>query len=433
MDLPRLLLVRQSIPDRSIQDIPGTVARELSQAGFASRLRPGSSVAIGVGSRGITNLSRIVRAVVDYWKTQGMNPFLFPAMGSHGAATAEGQAGVLAHYGVTEAAMGCPVRSSLDVVALGSTPEGIRTVMDRLAYESDGVFLIGRVKWHTDFDGRIESGLYKMMAIGLGKLAGAQHYHAHAYTLGLEAVIRSVGRQVLGSGRILGGLAIVEDGNHNTGCLAAVPVEAMERREEELLALAKSWMSKIPVAELDVLIVDEMGKDISGTGMDTKIVNRHVLGTYNPWPFAPRIGRLFARNLTEATGGNAVGMGTADIVTDRLVERISWEATLANALTANGPAAAHTPIHFPTDRQCLETIAQTVGKFDLRELKIGWIRNTLELSALALSETLRREIEANPTLSIVGGPMEFPYREDGNFVEVVLDLARARGTALRSQ
>ncbi len=179
------------------------------------------------------------------------------------------------------------------------------------------------------------------------------------------------------------------------------------------------------MAELDILIVDEMGKDISGTGMDTKIVNRHVLGTYNPWPFAPRIGRLFARNLTEATGGNAVGMGTADIVTDRLVERISWEATLANALTANGPAAARTPIHFPTDRQCLETVAGTVGKFDLGELKIGWIRNTLELSALALSEPLREEIEANPDLAIAGGPIEIPYAADGNLVEVVRGLSRA--------
>ncbi len=423
MDLPRLLLVRQSIPDRSIKDIPGTVASELSRADFASRLKPGSRVAIGVGSRGITNLSLIVRAVVDYWKSRGMSPFLFPAMGSHGAATAEGQAHVLAGYGVTEAAMGCPVRSSLDVVPLGSTPEGIATVMDRLAFESDGVMLVGRVKWHTDFDARIESGLYKMMAIGLGKLAGAKHYHAHAYRIGMEAVIRSVGRQVLGSGRILGGLAIIEDGNHNTGRLVAVPVEEMEHREEELLALAKSWMSKVPVPELDILIVDEMGKDISGTGMDTKVINRHVLGTYNPWPFAPKIRRVFARNLTEATGGNATGVGTADVVTDRLVDRINWEATLANVVTANGPAAARTPIHFPTDRKCLETIAQTVGKFDLRDLKIGWIRNTLELSALALSETLRDEIQANPNLTVVGEPFEIPYDADDNLKEVVRALS----------
>jgi hypothetical protein len=425
MKLPRLLLVDQAIPDRAIRDIPGAVARELSQSDFAARVRPGGSVAIGVGSRGIANLAVIVRAVVDYWKSHGIKPFLFPAMGSHGAATAEGQAQVLAHYGVTAEAMGCPVRSSLDVVPLGATPDGIETIMDRLAFESDGVMMVSRVKWHTDFEGRIESGLFKMMAIGLGKLAGAKRYHTHTYKLGIEAVVRSVGRQVLKSGKILGGLAIVEDGNHNTGRLAAVPVERMEREEEELLALAKSWTSRIPVAGLDVLIVDEMGKNISGAGMDTKIVNRNVLGAYNPWPFAPKIERVFVRNLTEETAGNAVGIGMADVVTDRLVERIDWEPSLANALTANGPAAIRTPIHFPTDRQCLETIAQTVGRFDMKDVTIGWIRNTLELGRLALSENLRPEIEANPALTIVNGPMELPYGAGGNLENILSGVAPA--------
>lgn len=425
MKLPRLLLVDQAIPDRAIRDIPGAVAREMSRSGFAARLKPGASVAIGVGSRGIANLSVIVRGVVDYWKSHGMNPFLFPAMGSHGAATAEGQAAVLAHYGVTAGAMGCPVRSSLDVVELGTTPEGIRTLMDRLAFESDGVMMVSRVKWHTDFEGRLESGLFKMMAIGLGKLAGAKHYHTHTYKMGIEAVVRSVGRQVLGSGKILGGLAIVEDGNHNTGRLAAVPVERMEQDEEELLALAKSWMARIPVAGLDILIVDELGKNISGAGMDTKIVNRNVLGAYNPWPFAPKIDRIFVRDLTDETAGNAVGIGMADVVTDRLVRRIDWEPSLANALTANGPAAIRTPIHFPTDRECLERIADTVGRFDWKDVTIGWIRNTLKLGRLALSENLRPEIEANPALTIVNGPMEIPFGADGNLQDIFSAVAPA--------
>ena len=175
-----------------------------------------------------------MRAVVDFWKDAGMRPFIFPAMGSHGAATAEGQAEVLAHYGITEATMGCPIVSQLEVVSLGKTADGIEAFMDRSAHSSDGVMLVGRVKWHTDFAGKIESGLFKMMAIGLGKFAGAQRYHAYAYRLGLEHVIRSVGRQVLKSGKILGGLAILEDANHNTGKLEAVPVEIMEQREEEL-------------------------------------------------------------------------------------------------------------------------------------------------------------------------------------------------------
>src|SRR5579864_8038364 len=265
MEFPRLLLVRQNFPDRSLRDVRSAVSAELGQSAFGSRsLTPGARVAIGVGSRGITNIATIVRSVVDFWKSKGMRPFIFPAMGSHGAATAEGQADVLAHYGIIEATMGCPVVSSLEVVSLGRTPDGIEASMDRNAYESDGVMLVGRVKWHTDFAGKIESGLFKMMAIGLGKFAGAQRYHTYAYKLGLEHVIRSIGRQVLKSGKILGGLAILEDANHHTGQLTAVPVEDMERKEEELLALVKTWMAKIPVPQLDILILDEIGKTISG-------------------------------------------------------------------------------------------------------------------------------------------------------------------------
>src|SRR5580700_1870809 len=254
MSFSRLLNIHQKFPDRRVADIPPTVQKELSAAGFGENLKPGARIAIGVGSRGIANVAAIVRAVVDYWKSRGFSPFLFPAMGSHGAATAEGQADVLAHYGIVESSMGCPVVSSLEVVPLGSTPDGIEAFMDKNAYDSDGVFLIGRVKWHTDFAGKIESGLFKMMAIGLGKFAGAQHYHTYAYKIGLERVIRSIGRQVLSSGKILGGLAILEDANHNTGQLTAVPVEAMEQREEELLSLVKSWMGKIPM-DLDILIL----------------------------------------------------------------------------------------------------------------------------------------------------------------------------------
>src|SRR5213083_2846889 len=246
MKFSPLYLVRQNFPDRAIVDIPTAVRKELNATQFASRLKPGARVAIGVGSRGISNIATIVRGVVDYWKSQGMRPFIFPAMGSHGAATAEGQADVLAHYGIIEETMGCPIVSSLEVVPAGSTPEGISTFMDRNAFESDGVMLVGRVKWHTDFAGKIESGLFKMMAIGLGKFAGAQRYHTYAYHLGLEHVIRSVGRQVLASGKILGGLAILEDANHNTAKLDAVPVEVMEQREEELLAVVKSWMGRLP-------------------------------------------------------------------------------------------------------------------------------------------------------------------------------------------
>src|SRR5437763_8754613 len=328
-----------------------------------------------------------------------MQPGIFPAMGSHGAASAAGQAEVLAHYGITEATMGCPIVSQLEVVALGKTSDGIEAFMDRNAFDSDGVMLVGRVKWHTDFSGKIESDLLKMMAIGLGKFAGAQRYHKYAYRLGLEHVIYSVGRQVLKSGKILGGLAILEDAYHNTGKLDAVPVEVMEAREEENLALVKTWMGKIPM-DLDILIMDEIGKNISGAGMDTKVANRGVQGEYNPWPETPRFQRIFVRNLSEHTYNSAVGLGMADVVTDRLVNRIDWQPTLINSLTANTPAAIRTPIHFPTDRECLERVAPTVGKLDMSEVTYGWIRNTMELSRMAVSENVRAEVEQNPLLEI---------------------------------
>jgi hypothetical protein len=420
MQFPRLLLVRQNFPDRSIKDIPSEVQSQLTSSPFASRLKPGSRVAIGVGSRGISNIATIAKSVVNYWKSVGMQPFIFPAMGSHGAATAQGQADVLAHYGIIEETMGCPVISQLEVVPLGKTPEGIETFMDRMAYQADGVMLVGRVKWHTDFAGKIESGLYKMMAIGLGKFAGAQHYHTYAYTIGLEKVIRSIGRQVLASGKILGGLAILEDANHNTAQLTAVPVEVMEQREEELLALAKSWMGRIP-SDLDILILDEIGKNISGAGMDTKVVNRGVHGEYNPWE-GPKFRRIFLRDLSSVTYGNGVGLGLSDVVHDRLVEKIDWTPTRINSLTASTPAAIRTPIHFDTDRECLERIMPTVGKFDTTQVTFGWICNSLELGLLAMSENLRPEIERNPNLEILRESIEFPFDATGNLPRV-FDLA----------
>ena len=418
MQFPRLLVVRQKFPDRKIVDVAAAVRAQLAASGFAGRLKPGSRVAIGVGSRGIHNIATIVHNVVQYWKEQGMKPLLFPAMGSHGAANAAGQAEVLASYGITEASMGCPLISQLEVVSLGKTADGIEAFMDKVAYDSDGVMLVGRVKWHTDFAGKIESGLFKMMAIGLGKFAGAQRYHAYAYRLGLEHVVRSVGRQVLKSGKILGGLAILEDAYHNTAKVDAVPVEAMEAREEENLALVKSWMAKIPM-DLDILIMDEIGKNISGAGMDTKVANRGVQG---PWPNTPKFQRIFVRNLSEHTYNSAVGMGMADVVTERLVKRINWEPTWINSLTANTPAAIRTPIHFRTDRECLERIAPTVGRLALDEVTYGWIRNTMELTRLALSENVRAEVEKNPILQIEGA-IEVEFDTAGNLISPFVAVA----------
>ena len=417
MEFPRLLLVRQSFPDHSLSDLRTAVADELAHSPIVGRCTPGATIAIGVGSRGIRNIAAIVRLVVDFAKSKGARPFLFPAMGSHGAATAEGQAGVLAHYGITQESMGCSVVSSLDVVSLGRTAEGIEVFMDRSAYESDGVILVGRVKYHTDFIGKIESGLFKMMAIGLGNLEGAQRYHTYAYKLGLEEVIRRVGRHVLASGKILGGLAILEDANHNTAQVTALSAGEMELREEELLRQVKSWMGHIPV-DLDVLILDEIGKNISGAGMDTKVVNRGVDGRYNPWPGTPRIERIFVRDLSDLSYGNGMGLGLADVVSDRLLHKVDWNMTQINSLTASTPADSRTPIHFPTDRECLERIAPTVGKSDLSTVTYGWIHNTLELGLLGLSETLRPEIDKNPNLEIVGTPRPIEFDSAGHLANL---------------
>lgn len=391
-----------------------------------SRLARGSRVAIGVGSRGITNIDQIAKAVVDYWLAAGCAPFIFPAMGSHGAATAEGQADVLAHYGITEATMGCPIISNLEVVSLGRDANGIEAFLDKNAFDADGVMLVGRVKWHTDFAGEIESGLFKMMAIGLGKFAGAQRYHTYAYKLGLHHVIRSVGRQVLSSGKILGGLAILEDAYHQTAHLEAVPVENMEKREEELLALAKSWMGRLPF-DLDILMLDEIGKNISGAGMDTKVVNRSVSGESNPWP-GPRFERVFLRDLSSKSYGNAVGLGMADIIHDRLLAKVNWTPTRINSLTASTPGAIRTPVHFGSDFECLKTMWPTVGKLEEKEVTLGWIKNSLELTPCAFSENLLPEIAKNPTLEVLGDPETIEMDPQGNFLTSLFtaeDLAAA--------
>jgi hypothetical protein len=425
--LSRMLYVRQKFPDRRLASIPDEVQKQLSASGFGANLKPGARIAIGVGSRGISNIATIVRAVVDYWKSKGFNPFIFPAMGSHGAATAEGQADVLAHLGVHEATMGCPVISALEVVSVGKTEEGLEAFMDKNAFESDGVFLIGRVKWHTDFAGKIESGLFKMMAIGLGKFAGAQRYHTWAYKIGLERVIRQVGRQVLSSGKILGGLAILEDANHNTAQLTAVPVDRMESKEEELLLLAKSWMGRIPF-ELDILILDEIGKIFSGAGMDTKVVNRSVQGEYNPWDTAPEFKRIYLRDLSSQSYGNAVGLGMADVIHSQMLPKIDWVPTRINSLTASTPAAIRTPIYFDSDRACLDVLWPTVGKFNESDVTIGWIGNSLEIGHLALSANLRSRVEAREDLEILGDEWDFPFDANGN-LQKILEHVRFRELA----
>lgn len=410
----RLLLLRQEFPDHRVGDVCGAARRELEASGFAARVRPGGRVAIGVGSRGIANIAAIARSVVEYWTSHGFAPFIVPAMGSHGAATPEGQADVLARFGITPQSMGCAVVSQADVLSLGPTDEGIDVVVDASAFAADAVMVVARVKWHTTFAGAIESGPMKMLSIGMGKFAGAQKYHAYAQRLGFEQVIRTVARRVLASGKVVGGLAIVEDAHHQTAKLEALPSDGLERREEALLAQAKSWMPALPCG-VDVLIVDEMGKNISGTGMDAKVVNRGAACEYDAWPSLPSVRRIFIRDLDPETHGNALGIGLADVTTDRLVRGIDWESTRVNALSSGIPSRIRVPVHFPTDRESLAWVAATVGRIDPEQVTYGWIRNTLALDRLAVSDNLRAAA-AGQTNVEVETEIDVPWDPSGNLV-----------------
>ena len=429
MRIQKLVPVRQDFPDRSLPDVPAAVREQMEQAPWACRVAPGSRIGVGVGSRGIRNIDLITKAVVDFWKSRGVQPFIVPVMGSHGAATAQGQADVLAHYGIDEATMGAPVESSLDVVHIGTTPEGIDVSMDRRAFESDGVMLCGRVKWHTDFEGPLESGIHKMMAIGLGKWEGAKRYHSWALRIGMGQVIRSVGSSVLATGKMLGGLAILEDAHHNTAEVRALGAEGMADEEERLLARVKSWKPNLPAAEIDLLILDEIGKDISGAGMDTKVVNRGAPRGPNSWSGVPAVNRIFLRDLSGNTYGNAIGMGFADIAHARLVEQVDFQATWVNALTSSVTSPAFTPLHFPTDRECIERVLATCGKIDTSECTVAWIRNTLQLSHLLVSENLLPELAGNPAVRTLGPPADLPLDRDGNLVSPFASAAAERPAA----
>ena len=411
-----MIEIRQRFPDRSLPDVYRAVRDEMASADWVASVPAGSRIAVGVGSRGIANLSTIVRGVVDSWHERGVKPFIIPVMGSHGGGTAEGQREVLAHYGITEEAMGAPVVSSLDVVPIGESPQGIAVSMDRSAWDADGVMLCSRVKWHTGFEGKIESGIHKMMAIGLGKWEGAKRYHMWAVRLGLEQVIREVGCVMLDTGQMLGGLAILEDACHGTAEVHAVGASSMVSREEELLGRVKGWKANIPVPSFDLLIVDEIGKNISGSGMDTKVINRSGLGR-NCWPGLPQIERIYARSLTPHGGGNAVGIGLCDIIHDRLFEAVDFPKTWINSFTASSTIGCMCPPHFPTDRECIEKILATCGKADMAECRVVWIRNTMELGRMRVSENLLGELRENAMIEVVGTSAPISFDSSGQVAD----------------
>ncbi|MGO8817182.1 MAG: hypothetical protein ACLQVG_21270 [Terriglobia bacterium] len=390
--LSSFYILERKAPSRpAIADLEGCVAVQLAALGLGADKLHGRRIAVAVGSRGISSLQEIVRVTCGWLKSQGASPFVFPSMGSHGGGTAEGQRQILADYGITEAGVGAEVRSSVETLQVGTTAHGFPVFADRLAWESDGIVVVNRVKPHSDLSGGIESGMLKMMAIGLGKREGATETHKQIWKHGFDPTIRAVAAKILESGKVLFGLAIVENEMHAVADVRAVLPEGIVAAEESAIALARALMPRLPFRRLDLLIEDEMGKNISGAGMDTKVVGR--ADGMAPGE-GPAIALIYARDLTDASGGNAVGMGNADLIHERFFRKIDFQKTYINAITALHPQAARLPIHHPTDRAALDLALGHLGSPDPTSQRCVWIRNTLSLNRIAISPRLRDEIDA---------------------------------------
>lgn len=414
MRFPKMMRVRQTFDSREIHDIDAEVKAGMARVGLSSRVKPGQTVAVACSSRGITHYSAIVKAVVAALKAEQLDVFIFPAMGSHGSATAEGQKRVLAHLGISGQTVGAPVRSSLDVVQLGETKEGIPVYLDRLASEADHIVLVNRIKKHTEFEHKFESGLMKMMAIGLGKQAGAAMYHQAMLSFGYANVIQSIADNVLQKANVLCGVGIVENGYGQTAKIGICPREIIERQEVELFKLAKSLSPALPFEEADIIVIDEMGKDISGTGFDTKVVGRIGLPLVTPDPESPNIKRIVVCDLTEASEGNAVGVGVADIITRKLREKIDQEALDMNTITGACPESGKIPLTLDSGREALDVAIRCVGLIPTDKLKIMRIRNTSRLSEVDVSEGYAEELKNRQDLEIVREWFDMAFDDDDN-------------------
>ncbi|MBI2204972.1 MAG: [Fe-S]-binding protein [Candidatus Rokubacteria bacterium] len=412
MALPAMLRVRQTFPRPRVTDIPRAVGDTLAGAGLP--VRRGDTVAVGAGSRGIANIDVIVGATVRWLRDLGARPFIFPAMGSHGGGTADGQLDVLAHYGITEQTMGCPVRATMDVVQVGEA-FGLPVWLDRFASEADWIGLVNRVKPHTDFKGSIESGLFKMMTIGLGKYQGAIQYHRTNVTHGYEKVITSVGREILGQARIGFGLAVLENGYDETAHLEAFGARELEAGERRLLEQARDWMMRLPFTPVDILIVEEMGKNISGSGMDTNVIGRPS-NPHEPFPSDQKILWIVALDLTEHSYGNAVGIGNADFTTRRLVDKIDMKPTLINAITACAPNGAKVPATFDTDREAIENALACIGLTTPEQARVIRIKNTLTLGEVEVSAAYFDEVRRRADLTPVGDPVPLGFDAAGQLI-----------------
>jgi hypothetical protein len=411
---PKLVTVRQQFERPRVENIPAAVRSTLETLDLGRTIRPGQTVALTAGSRGIANIPMILRAVALFIKDLGARPILVPAMGSHGGGTAEGQRHVLESYGITESYVGAPIRASMEVVSLGSSSEGFPVVLDRHAAEADHIGVVARVKPHTGYHGPIESGLMKMMMIGLGKHAGALLYHRILLEHPFDDVVRSVGRTVRARAPIAFGLGIVENAYDETALVEAIRPADFEAREADLLLLAKNWLARLPFHEADLLIVDEIGKDISGSGMDTNVVGRKRAFRSQPPANQPNMRHIFVRGLSERTHGNAAGIGLADFTTTRLVRSMNYQATVINCLTAGYPEGANLPVHFETDREVLDAALAIIGTRPPEAARILRIRNTLSLEEVEVSEPCLESAGSAPSFTVKGGARPLTFNAQGN-------------------
>jgi hypothetical protein len=412
--LPKMRMVGQRYTDFPAIDVSSTINQQWETLKGKLDLQPGAKIAIAVGSRGIADLAQIVRIVVEKLKDSGCEPFIVPAMGSHGGATGEGQAGVLAGQGITERHIGVPIRATMQVAPLGEV-DGIPLFLDRFAAEADGIVLINRVKPHTNFVGPTESGLLKMIAIGLGNQIGAEHYHRLSVIRSQYEIISTAGRELLKRARVLFGVGIVENRGHETAIVKMTSADLIEAVETELLKTARTCLATLPLDEIDLLIVDEMGKDISGECIDPNVVGRDVCayGAERPWP---KVTRIFVRDLTAASEGSAVGIGQADFTVQRLVDKIDFKATAVNCLTSCCPEAGKVPLTYANDREAVAAALVTIRPYDLNEVRIVHIKNTLELMNLRVSQGCLEALKTNPNVNFGDDETDLNFDDSGNLL-----------------
>lgn len=418
MAFPRMARVRQKFDAPKIDDIPAEVDSQMAALNLGEKVQSGQTVAITAGSRGIANIALIIKSICDHVKSLGGVPIIVPAMGSHGGGTAEGQQEIIEGYGVTEEYTGAEIRSSMETVIVDETPQGIPVHFDRMAFECDHVIVCGRVKPHTGFVGPIESGLHKMMLIGLGKHEGAKIYHRAILDHSFLEIIRAVADSVLQKCDVLCGVAIVENAYDETRTIEAVAPESFYERECELLKLSIEAMPKLPFDFVHLLVIDEIGKNISGSGMDTNIVGRK----YNDHKATEHdnvaVRRIFIRGLTEATHGNACGLGMAEFTNTRTANEVDARITNINSLTGGHPSAAGIPCHWDSDREVIENALPTVGFIDPEKARVVQIADTLHLGEVLVSESCLAEVAERDDLELIDGPFDMPFDESGNLAPV---------------